>query len=132
MPPNLREGVVSSLHLPAHHGFESTLRRVIQRFWWPRVRIDVFTYVRNCEVCDRDKNSNRNPRAPLGRLPADQPFASLDVDIVDGQGSLSLGAGPKSILTMIDGLTGWAEVILIDDQRSETVARVVFSEWISR
>ena len=33
---------------------------------------------------------------------------------------------------MIDGLTGWAEAISIDDQRAETVARVVFSEWISR
>ena len=51
-----------------------------------------------------------------------------NVAIVNGQGSLSLGAGPKSILTMIDGLTGWAEAIPIDEQRAETVARVVFSE----
>ena len=108
------------------------LRRVSQRFWWPRVRGDVSTFVRNCEVCDRDRNYNPNPRAALGRLPADQPFASLYVDIVGGQGSLSLGAGPKSILTMIDGLTNWAEAIPIDDQRAETVARFVFSEWISR
>ena len=128
VPPNLREGVGSALHLPAHHGLESTLRRVAQRFWWPRVRSDVSTYVRNCKVCDRDKNSNPNPRAALGRLPADQPFSSLYVDIVGGQGSLSLGAGPKSILTMIDGLTGCAEAIPIDDQRAETVARVGFSE----
>ena len=132
MPPNLREGVVSALHLPAHHGFESILRRVAQRFWWPSVRGDVSTYLRNCEVCDRDKNSNPSPNAALVRLPADQPFASRYVDIVGGQGSLSLGAGPKSILTMIDGLTGWAEAIPIDDQRADTVARVVFSEWISR
>ena len=132
VPPNLREDVVRSLHQPAHHGFESTLRRVAQRFWWPRVRGDVNTYVRICEVCDRDRNSNPNPRTSLGRLPADQPFATLHIDIVGGQGSLSLGAGPKSIFSMIDGFTGWAEAIPIDDQRAETVARVVFSEWIAR
>ena len=68
---NLRKGVVSALHLPAHHGFKSTLRRVAQRFWWPRVRGDVSTYVRNCDVCDGDRNSNPNPRAALKRLPAD-------------------------------------------------------------
>ena len=132
VPPNLRESVARSLHLPAHHGFENTLRRVTQRFWWPRVRGDINTYVRNCEVCDRDKNSNPNPRTALGHLPADQPFATLYIDIVGGQGSLSLGAGPKSMLTMIDGLTGWAEAVPIEDQRAETVARAVYSDWIAR
>ena len=33
---------------------------------------------------------------------------------------------------MIDGLTGWAEAIPIDDQHAETVARFVLSEWVSR
>ena len=33
---------------------------------------------------------------------------------------------------MIDKLTGWAEAVPIDDQRAETVARVVYSEWIAR
>ena len=77
MPPIQREGVVSALHLPAHHSFESTLRRVAKRFCWPRVRGDVSTFVRNCEECDRDRNFNLNPRAAFGRLPADQPFVSL-------------------------------------------------------
>ena len=96
------------------------------------MRGDVSTYVRNCEVCDRDKNFKPNHRAALGRLAADQPFALLYFDIVGGQCLLSLSAGRKSILTMIDGRTGWAEAIHIDDQRAETVARVVFSKWIFR
>ena len=35
----LREKVIRSLHLPAHHGYESTLPRISQRFWWPRVEV---------------------------------------------------------------------------------------------
>ena len=54
------------------------------------------------------------------------------IDIVGGQNSLSLGASPKSILTMIDGLTGWAEAVPIADQTAVTVARAVYSEWIAR
>ena len=91
-----------------------------------RVRGDVSTYVRNCEVFDRNKNTNPNPRTALGLLPADRPVASLYLDIVGGQGSRLLGAVPKSIITMLDGLTGWADAIPIDNQRAETVARVVF------
>ena len=83
-------------------------------------------------MCDRDRNSNSLPRAPLGHLPADQPFGTLYIDIVGGQGSLSLEPSPKSILTMIDGLTGWAKTIPIADQNAATCARAVYAEWIAR
>ena len=132
VPAGLRDEVFLALHEPAHYGYEASLRRITQRFWWPRVRTDVSSFVRACEVCDRDRNSNPAPRAPLGHLPADQPFATLYIDIVGGQGSLSLGASPKSSLTMIDGLTGWAEAFPIDDQSASTVARAVNREWFAR
>ena len=132
VPPPLRESVFRSLHEPAHHGYEATLRRISQRFWWPRVRTEVSAFIRACEVCDRERIPNPAPRAPLGHLPADQPFAALYIDIVGGQNSLSLGASPKSILTMIDGLTGWAEAVPIADQTAVTVARAVYAEWIAR
>jgi len=132
VPPSLREEVFRSLHEPSHSGYEATLRRITQRYWWPRVRCDVSAFVKSCEVCDRDRSSNPSPRVHLSHLPADQPFGALYIDIVGGQGSLSLGASPKSILTMIDGLTGWAEAVPIVDQRALTVARAVYSEWIAR
>ena len=130
VPSRLRDEVIRSLHLPAHYGYESTLRRISQRFWWPRVLADVSAFVKNCEVCDRNRCANPPPRAPFGHLPNDEPFATLYIDIVGGQGSLSLGASPKSILTMIDGLTGWAEAVPLLDQRAITVARAVYSDWI--
>ena len=68
----------------------------------------------------------------MGHLPADQPFAAFYIDIVGGQGSLLIGASPKSILTIIDGLTGWAEAVPIADQSALTVACAVYTEWISR
>ena len=125
VPAVRREEVFRALHEPAHHGYQATLRRIAQRFWWPHVRADVSAFVRSCEVCDRDRNANPSPRAPLGHLPADQPFASLYIDIVGGQCSLSLGPSPKSILTMIDVLTGWAEAVPIVDQSAATVARSI-------
>ena len=132
VPPLLHDDVVRSLHLPAHHGFESTLRRITQRFWWLRIRGDVSAFVRACDVCDRDRCLNPNPRTSLGQLPADNPFVVLYINIVGGQGFLSLGASHKSILSMIDGLTGRAEAVPIDDQRAVTVAHAVYTEWIAR
>ena len=130
--PLLRDDVLRFLHLPAHHGFESTLRRITQRFWWPRIRGDVSPIVRECEVCDRNRCSNPNHRTSLKQFPVDNLFGVIYIDIVGWQGFLSLGASPKFILSMINGLTGWAEVVSIDDQRPVTFAHAVYAEWIAR
>ena len=45
VPAALRDKVFLTLHEPAHHGYEATLRRISQRFWWPRVRGDVSAFV---------------------------------------------------------------------------------------
>ena len=71
VPAVKREKVFRALHEPAHHGYEATLRRIAQRFWWPHVRADVSAFVKSCDVCDRDRNANPLPRASLGHLPAD-------------------------------------------------------------
>ena len=132
VPAALCENVFRALHELTHHGYDATLRCIAQRFWWPRVRGDVSAFTKACEVCDRDRNANPLPRAPLGHLPADQPFGTLYIDIVGGQGSLSLKPFPKSILTMIDGLTGYTKAIPIADQSAGTCARAVYAEWIAR
>ena len=33
---------------------------------------------------------------------------------------------------MINGLTGWAEAVPIEDQSAATVARAVYADWIAR
>ena len=106
LPAALREEVFRTLHEPALHGYKATLRRIAQFFWWPRVRGDAFAFAKACKVCDCVRNSNPLPRAPLGHLPVDQPFGTLNIDIIGGQGSLSLGSSLKSILIIINGLTG--------------------------
>ena len=55
-------------------------------------------------------------------------FAVLYIEIVGGQGSVLLGASSKSILTMIDGLTGWAEAVPVEDQRAVIVAHAVYAK----
>ena len=55
------------------------------------------------------------------------------LDIVGGQNSLStIDGSPKSILTMIDSFSGWAEAVPLPDQTAESVARAFFQHWIAR
>ena len=75
VPAILREEVFRALHEPAHHGYEATLRRISQRFWWPRVRGDGSAFAKSCERCDRDRNCNPLPCAPLGHPQPTSPSA---------------------------------------------------------
>lgn len=77
------------------------------------MRADISAFIKAFEVCDRDRIVNLFPQALLGLLHADQLFAALFIDNVDGYNSLLLGASPKSILTIIDNLTGWATAVPI-------------------
>ena len=51
VPATRREKVFRALHEPAHHGDEATLRRIAQRFWWPRVSGDVSAFARSHVKC---------------------------------------------------------------------------------
>ena len=63
VPAPLREEVFRALHEPTHHGFEATLRRIAQRFWWPRVRADVSAFVKSCGVRQRQNSEPVSSRA---------------------------------------------------------------------
>ena len=127
-----RRKVFRALHEPAHYGYDATLRRISQRFWWPRIRSEFLALVKACETCDRDCNFHTSPCALLVYLSADQSFETLYIYIVGGQGSLLLGVAMNSILTMIDKLRGWAQAVQIVNQFAATVARAVHAEWFAR
>ena len=128
----LYEAVIRALHKPPNHGYETMLCCIAKRFWLPRVCGEVFAFVKACIECDSDCISNPLPRAPLGHLPADQPFDTFYINIVNGQYSVLLVPLPKFILTMLGCLIDWAEAVLIGYQSAATYVSAVYAEWIAR
>ena len=53
VPAALRKEMYCALHEHAYHGYEATLRRIMQRFWWPHVRGGVSAFVKACKIYDR-------------------------------------------------------------------------------
>ena len=133
VPPTWTNEVLRAMHEPGHHGIKATKSRVKALFWWPSIRRDVDQFVKNCKACDQHRSNRANPKAPLGELPIGGPFELVFLDLVRGQGSLNAtDMGARTILVMIDSLTGWAEAVPIPDQTAKTVARVFFETWIAR
>ena len=133
LPVVCRKTVLKLAHtvpLAGHLGQRKTLRRVLQRFYWPRVCHDVVEYCRACGRCQRTSGKRKRDRAQLVNLPIiEEPFKRIAMDIV---GPLErTHAGNRYILVVCDYATRYPEAMALKSIDAESVA-VKLVELMSR
>lgn len=72
--PERRTGLIFRYHEISHGGIDQVLATIKARFWWPRMRADVRTVVKHCEVCRIFKS--RRLKQGLAQWP--EPETKLD------------------------------------------------------
>ena len=98
-------------------------------YWWQGMRSDVRIHCRSCLTCATRRGVGRATHPPLQPIPVGGPFHCVGVDIL----KLPLTYdGNQYVLVFIDYLTKWVEAYPIQDQKAETVARVLVEEVICR
>jgi Integrase zinc binding domain len=65
-------------HPGAHHMFQ-TIRKT---FFWPRIAEDVYETVRQCDLCARNRISEKSKTNQLKLFPANGPLESVAMDIL--------------------------------------------------
>lgn len=132
-PRCLQKDVLYQMHnsvLAGHLGRKKTREKLLQRYYWHGVREDIYLWIAQCDNCGANKPPVRNPRAPLGSMPAGAPLDRLATDIL---GPLPrTPRGNRYILVVTDAFTKWVEIFPIPDQTAETTARTILNEVISR
>ncbi len=123
LPQQCREAVLQLAHkipLAGHLGREKTVRRVLQRFYWPTLYRDVKAFCQSCEECQKC-STRKPPQAPLIPLPImGEPFQRLAMDIV---GPLPRShTGKRYILVLSDYATRYPEVIPLKSIDAEVIA----------
>lgn len=86
VPESKRETVIKECHdipLAAHLGVFKTLRRILQRYYWPGVAKDVKNYVKNCHVCLQSKTTTKKPFGEMGKMKvASRPWQVMSLDLM--------------------------------------------------
>ncbi|XP_075762946.1 uncharacterized protein LOC142819454 [Pelodiscus sinensis] len=103
-----------------HLGQEKTVKRILQRFYWPGVYREVRDFCESCPQCQ--KAGPRNvPKAPLVPLPVvDVPFERIAMDVV---GPLDKSkAGHQYILVILDYATRYPEAVPLRNTYATTIA----------
>ncbi|MCI02635.1 transposon TF2-1 polyprotein, partial [Trifolium medium] len=106
-----------------HAGITRTIARVCSQFYWPLMKHDITTYVKNCTICQQAKHSTTLPAGLLSPLPIpSQVWEDIAVDFITG---LPNSCGYTIIFVVVDRLTKFGHFIpLKSDYDSRSIAEV--------
>ena len=85
-----------------HPGRDETLRKVQERFWWPRMKEWIADYVQGCSICQQSKILTHRLKIPMYKIPTvpnARPFQRVAMDLITG---LPQRKGYNAILTIVD------------------------------
>ncbi len=85
VPQSLRQLVLQTAHdASGHLGVKNTYKFLLKRFFWPKLKRDIYKYIKSCQTCQLTGKPNQSIKpAPLYPIPAvSQPFEHLIVDCV--------------------------------------------------
>lgn len=113
VPKEQRHHIIEKCHNSTeacHAGIFKTYQRLKGQYYWPKMRSDVYQYVRKCEICLANKSDHRPPPGLMGKCPEpSRPWQIISIDLC---GPLPRSAkGYSFILVISDYLTKF--VILV-------------------
>jgi len=86
-----------------------TFRKVYHIYYWPTIQIDIWSYVRSCDSCQRVLDLTEYPVELLRPIICLEPFEIMQVDYAGLY--TTAGTGRKRFcLFVINAFTGWLEV----------------------
>ncbi|KAL0150798.1 hypothetical protein M9458_053880, partial [Cirrhinus mrigala] len=126
LPKAFRQVALTELHDSVGHlGIERTVDLVRQRFYWPRMALDVEEKIKTCERCVRRKaKTERN--APLVNIVTSHPLELVCMEYLSLEPD---GRGTKNILVITDHFTKYAVAVPTPDQKAKTVAKALWNHF---
>ena len=115
--------------MAGHLGKDKTIQRIKQYCIWHQAGSDITNYVLICNICNRYKKTNVNPKHALKVYHAGSPMERLHIDIL---GSFNESDDENSyVLMMIDQFTKWIEMAAIPEQTTLLTAKKVLVHFIA-
>lgn len=122
IPSPLTQFLINKEHNSAvHSGIKKTLESLRRFYYWPNMKNEVYTFIKNCDTCKETKHTNQITRPRLGeKVVADRPFQKLYIDL--------MGPYPRSsnnnkfILVIVDQLT---KFVFLKALSSSTTPKII-------
>src|SRR6266542_5989879 len=125
------EPILSLAHehlLSGHFGLEATLDKLKKRYYWPKMKYDIKSYIQTCDQCQkRGKITDKNE---LHSIKVKEPFYQWRIDIVGPLTETS--RGNKYIIVVINYFTKYHEARALINANAKSVANFIYENIICR
>ena len=112
----------------AHFSVRAMYEKLKERYYWPKMKEDIETYVKSCDQCQRRrKPKNKNKLNPIK---VKESFYQIGIDIVGPLNETT--EGNKYIVVAIDYFTKWPEARAIKEATAKEVSTFIYEEIICR
>ena len=118
-PKVYQSRIMESLHADVtsgHLGVNRTFSRLKDRFFWPDMRNDVSTFVRQCFQCQLRKGAQKKSQFPMQQYLVSAPLERITIDIM---GPLPESrSGNRYILVVGDYFSKWIDAWAMPDMET--------------
>lgn len=125
LPQEFRETVLKFLHDQSGHlRFDKTYGLIRERFYLPRMKVQIEKYCKNCCRCIQRKTLPK--RAAESHLNSDGPMDLICIDF------LTIEPDSRNIcnvLVVTDHYTQYAQAFATKDQKASTVAKILWDQY---
>jgi hypothetical protein len=120
VPPldKVKRGIMQLVHdhpSAGHPGWDKTLWKTQERYYWPKMKEWITEYVKGCATCQQNKILTHRKTTPTYRIPTTEnarPFQRVAMDLITGLPKI---LGKDAILTIVDQGCSCAAVFLLCD-----------------
>lgn len=128
---DLRARIIREIHdgpSGGHSGRDAMRKRISRFCYWRGQTRDIDQYIRECDVCQRNKGDNRAYPGLLQPLPIPQQvWTSISMDFIE---SLPKSEGKEVILVVVDRLSKYAHFLGLHHPYTASSVAKVFLEQV--
>jgi len=114
--------------MSGHLGLFKTWKKTGRQFYWPKLRDDVFKYVRQCDLCQRAKLTKDTKVGLHLATPASYPLERVFIDFT---GPLICTKRGKTILVVMDSFSKFEAFYPVRNINSAIVCEVLESRYFT-
>ena len=130
---NLRKTIMQLVHeskVAGHPGMTRMKLILLPKFYWPRMRADIESWVRCCRACAMSKKGPGKGKYPLQQELSGSPFERVSFDVI---GPLPrTESGNRFILLAVDYFSKWVDAYALPNHQAHTVAETLATRWIAQ